>query len=273
VSGGGGPAWSGIVVTLPWEVYRTFGDTALLEQMFPVMERQLSFYTNKTRADGLLHAWDSSQWDFLGDWITPHGSESNVTSPENILFNNCYLVYITDLTAKIAEVLGYAEKAEKYAAAAEAYASAVNRAFYSNTTGGYVDLLQTHLVMPLATGSVPPSRREATMALLEQAIDTTGGHLDTGLTANYFMTKLFTETGRNDLMVQITNKTTFPSYGYFLEQGYTTWPESWKVEKCCSDSSSKMQCVTLAPRVPVCLWTGSPICFVKPHTCPLCLAA
>ncbi len=46
------------------------------------------------------------QWDFLGDWITPHGSESNVTSPENLLFNNCYLSYITKRAADIATILG-----------------------------------------------------------------------------------------------------------------------------------------------------------------------
>ena len=26
------------------------------------------------------------------------------------------------------------------------------------------------------------------------------------------------------------NQTTFPSYGYFLELGYTTWPERWDVK-------------------------------------------
>ena len=37
------------------------------------------------------------------------------------------------------------------------------------------------------------------------------------------MTKYLTEQGRNDLVFTYTNQTTFPSYGYFLEQGYTTW--------------------------------------------------
>ena len=49
VSGGGGPAWSGFVVTLPWQVYRTYGDTSLLASMYPTMQKQLSFYTTKTQ--------------------------------------------------------------------------------------------------------------------------------------------------------------------------------------------------------------------------------
>jgi len=75
---------------------------------------------------------------------------------------------------------------------------------------------------------------------LVEAIDVLGGHLDTGLTANYFMTKLFTEIGRNDLMFTITNQTTFPSYGFFIAQGYNAWPEDWNVKPCCGDGVSKM---------------------------------
>lgn len=43
------------------------------------------------------------------------------------------------------------------------------------------------------------------------------------------MTKLLMESGRNDLIFTYANQTTFPSYGYFLQLGYTTWPEQWNV--------------------------------------------
>src|SRR5207302_1509169 len=41
--GGGGPAWSGFCVSLPWEIYREYGDRRVLEQGFPVMQRWLAF--------------------------------------------------------------------------------------------------------------------------------------------------------------------------------------------------------------------------------------
>jgi alpha-L-rhamnosidase len=201
--------------------------------------RQLAFYSSKTQS-GLLHAWDASKWDFLGDWITPHGSEDDPTSDVNILFNNAYLVYITSLAAKIAEVLGHASAAATYRADAVARAAAVNDKYYQPSSGAYIDLLQTHLVMPLASGVVPHERTDAAMAHLEAAIQKSGGHLDVGLTGNYFLSKLLTEGGRNDLMWTMTSQKTFPSYGYFLAQGYTSWPEKWDVEPCCADKVSKM---------------------------------
>ena len=36
--------------------------------MYPTMKRLLAFYASHTNGtDGLLHPWDSSQWDFLGE--------------------------------------------------------------------------------------------------------------------------------------------------------------------------------------------------------------
>ena len=75
---------------MPWQMYKTHGDAELLASMYPTMARQLAFYAAHTRndTDGLLHPWTNSQWDFLGDWITPHGSENRATSKENLLFNH-----------------------------------------------------------------------------------------------------------------------------------------------------------------------------------------
>jgi alpha-L-rhamnosidase len=215
------------VITNPWQTYNTYGDTDILHDMYPIMESLLSFYANATQDDGLLHAWGESEWLFLGDWITPHGSESNYRSPENILFNNAYLHYITKLTAKISSVLGFEGKAQKYHAAAQKLAAAVTAKF-ANSDGVYLDMLQTHSAMPLASGLVPVALANKTMANLAHAITVINkGHLDTGLTGTYFMTKMLMESGRNDLIFTYANQTTFPSYGYFLEQGYTTWPEDW----------------------------------------------
>jgi alpha-L-rhamnosidase len=218
--------------------------------MYPTMESLLAFYAVATHADdGLMHPWSNDTWTFLGDWITPHGSEGVATSNENILFNNCYLHYITTLVAKISTILGEHDMAAKYEAAAAKLATAVTKKFADPSTGVYLDRLQTHLMMPLAAGLVPASLRNLTMASLATAIVDTGtkasgayparpkGHIDTGLTGTYFLTKLLMESGRNDLIFTFANQTTYPGYGHFLQQGYTTWPEQWNLK---SKSLSKM---------------------------------
>ena len=170
--------------------------------------------------------------NFLGDWITPHGSEGNGTAPENILFNNCCarsnvafvpagsihtltrqrvlladIHYITRLTAKISSILGFKDKAAHYHEAADKLAAAVNARFASSS-GVYLDLLQTHSLMPLATGLVPAALENQTRGHLErQILVADQGHLDTGLTGTYFLFKHLMEIGRNDLLFTIANQT------------------------------------------------------------------
>jgi hypothetical protein len=93
--------------------------------MYPSMTKLLQFWAGKRGADGLLHPWTDSQWDFLGDWITPHGSEANVTSPENILFNTCYYRHVAALAANISRVLGLPDRAQEYDALAQDLSSAI----------------------------------------------------------------------------------------------------------------------------------------------------
>jgi alpha-L-rhamnosidase len=107
------------------------------------------------------------------------------------------------------------------------------QAFFDEASGVYLaSPTQTHQAMSLAGGVVPSGAPFArAMSALEHEIAVThSGHLDVGLTGNYFLTKLLTDQGRNDLVFAMTNQTTFPSYGYFLEQGFTTWPESWAAQ-------------------------------------------
>ena len=82
-------------MTLPWQVYRYYGDTRILEQMYPTMQRWLAFLETKTE-DGLLRRYGHKEWDFLGDWVPPgRGQEpgQRVDDRSTLFFNNCYYLY------------------------------------------------------------------------------------------------------------------------------------------------------------------------------------
>ena len=200
--------------------FRTYGDTGILANMYPSMTKLLQFWEGKRGTDGLLHAWTDSQWDFLGDWITPHGSEANITSPENILFNTCYYRHVAALAANISRVLGMSDRAQEYDALARDLSAAIikglcnaypmrknvtihsvlqprRRHFRRCAAGERLGVSrrcnvrdtivrQTHLVMPLASGVVEGAAAVATVHALEQTVRAQG-HVDTGLTGTYFM--------------------------------------------------------------------------------------
>jgi len=53
---GGGPVWSGFCITMPWQVYLTYGDRRPLVLGWPVMQKWLAFIDTKL-GDGLLQSY------------------------------------------------------------------------------------------------------------------------------------------------------------------------------------------------------------------------
>ena len=246
LSGAGGPAWAGFSITAPWHVYNTFGDADILATQWPSMVRLMAFWAQNVNsssssvspsealraaphtfpsAPGLLHHYPPH--GFLGDWVSPHGSEESY-SVEAFLLNNCYYHYMLLCMVNISTVLGHGDAAASYQSQAQSIAHAVTAHFADTSTGVYLDERQTHAVMPLAARLVPPSLAPKTWDVLEHTLlVNNNSHLDTGLTGTYFMVKLLMESGRNDLIFSFANQTTYPGWGFFLSKGFTTWPEGW----------------------------------------------
>ncbi len=102
--GGGGPAWSGICVTLPWQVYLHYGDRRILETCYPMMRRWIAFLNTKAK-NHQLQPW-GGEWDFLGDWVPPGKGQdrgTRVDERSTLMFNNCYYLDNMTTVAKIAE--------------------------------------------------------------------------------------------------------------------------------------------------------------------------
>ena len=156
--GGGGPAWSGYCVTLPWEMYSRYGDTRILEQMFPTIEAWLGFVETKVKHD-LLRRY-GGEWDFLGDWLWPGAQGVNGDTRETLFFNNCYWVYNLDTASRIATVLGRKDQARKWNHRAGVVRSAIHKEFYDAAKQTYVDGSQACLAIALLTG-VPPAADSA----------------------------------------------------------------------------------------------------------------
>jgi alpha-L-rhamnosidase len=74
---------------------------------------------------------------------------------------------------------------------------------------------------------VPPWQHERVVSALKSDILENGGHLDTGIFGTQFFFEVLTENGLHELAYEVMNKRTFPSYGWWIEQGATTMWEQW----------------------------------------------
>jgi hypothetical protein len=234
--GGGGPMWSGFVVTMPWQLYLNYGDKRALETNYPMIRKWLAFAETKTK-DHILEPYVSigirqMQWNYLGDWVAPHrdaaGQDMARNTTDARFINNCHYLYTLELAAKIAAVLGKPADAAMYAQRADRLRRTLHEKFFDAAKNSYATGEQPYLAFPLLIGVAPAEVRPAVLKNLEETIRVKNtGHFDAGMHGLYFLLKELMEEDRNDLIFEMATKKDFPGWGNMLERGATTSWESW----------------------------------------------
>lgn len=243
--GGGGPSWSGYCVILPWEMYRQYGDTRILTESFPVMERWLAFLETKSQ-DNLLVRW-GGKWSFLGDWLWPNAwDERSIMEQqglalgdtrETLFFNNCVWVHNLMLTAHIADLLGN-DKGDFYRSRAEEIRQAIHTTFFNLEDNSYVNGYQTYLAMALVADIPPQELREKVWERLEHEIKVIRkGHFWGGITAGSYFFNFLLDSGRDDLIYPMATKEDYPGWINMIRNGPGTFFEDWRCKGSALHSS------------------------------------
>ncbi len=216
-----------------WETYRSFGDKKLLKDHYPSMVKWMEWMKRNSGYDlgqGLIIGTQGSlEFPGLGDWCTPRGnfwSASN--SPESAHFNNCVYAFMLECARKIAIELGKTGDADTYAKRLSVQRKATHTQSYDPITGKYLDGRQVNQAFALLTGVSPEAEREKVMAHLVDNVLYKFPYYDTGSSGQALYTRFFTEHAeRMDLIYELLQDRSHPSYGYFIDQGKTVWPERW----------------------------------------------
>jgi alpha-L-rhamnosidase len=100
--------------------------------------------------------------------------------------------------------------------------------FYDAQSGTYGSGDQVTYILPLISGVVPDKLYDKVFASFEETLMTKDkGHLSTGLAGTYMMVQYLQSIGRDDLIYSFASKTTYPSWGYMIENGATATWEHW----------------------------------------------
>lgn len=227
--GGGGTAWGGIVVTLPWFMYQYQGDKRALEENFEMIKGWLDFLDSHVE-NNMLKRY-GGEWDFLGDWLWPGATSQGMNnySDETLFFNNCYRVYNLKTAAKIARVIDKEDIAELWEQKAQLSSDAIHEKYYHADIANYSDNSMRSLAAALYGDIMPIDIRPKVIKSLEKEIlINKNGHIDVGITGGAMLFKVLRDEGRDDLIYSMMSKTTYPSWGLMKEKGATTIWEMWE---------------------------------------------
>ena len=228
--GGGGPAWGGAAQALTWRNYLYYQDTSILTRNLEACRGHIAAIEAHAK-DGIVRNLGGTGAGFVGDWVAPgRGMDTNNRPPPNAaaLFNNCYLIYLREQWAQMADVLGRHDEAKSCRAESKRLRPLIHAAFYDKDKQLYALDEQSYYLMPLMTGVVPEELRPAILNKLEECIRVKRkGHLDTGMLGTYFLMNYLMEIGRNDLLWLVVTQKDYPGWGFMIDQGATTWWEQW----------------------------------------------
>jgi alpha-L-rhamnosidase len=216
-----------------WASYQMLGDKMMLQENYKSMEKWMDWLLSRSNyaTGGALIIGTQGKREFpgLGDWCTPKGNFwDSSNSPEAAHFNNCLYAYMLDHAVKIATTLGKTDDARKYADRLSVQRKATHALSYNPTTGDYGNGQQVNQAFALIAGVPPESEQKKVYDRLVDEMLYEFPYYDTGSSGQGLYTRYFTECGeRMDLIYELLRDESHPSYGYFIAQDETTWPERW----------------------------------------------
>lgn len=215
---------------IPWLLYRHYGDTRTMSDHFDGMRRWVDYLTHRAKPDHIL------EYSYYGDWAPPIGeavigsigaSAMSQLTP-GPLVSTAHYYYSAHLLAKIAHILGRESETRQYADLADNIRVAFHERFWDPVTGGYGPNNQASNAIALYFGLVPENCREVTLNNLVRDVEIHDSHLTTGNLATKYLLESLAEGGYGDVALAIVTQTTYPSWGFMLENGATTIWERWE---------------------------------------------
>jgi alpha-L-rhamnosidase len=211
-----GPDWTSTIAIIPWNIYLFYGDSRILEQNYDNIKRYVD-YIDENYPSGM------TDWG-LGDWVPVKS-----VTPKEFTSTAYYFVDATILS-KAAKLLGKTKDAEKYAALADKIKTAVNEKYLDRETGTYGSGLQTELSVALHWGLVPDELIPKVAGNLAKRVEADNKHIDVGLLGTKTILNALSENGYPELAYEVASQETFPSWGWWIVNGATTFYENWPLD-------------------------------------------
>ena len=212
----GAPGWGDAGVIIPWTTWMQYGNKTIIEQNWNAMQRWLDFIQSRNpdflRKNGV--------GPNFADWLAP---DENTNKD---LLATAYWVLIANMMSQMAHAAGKDPDARRYDDLVQSIRVAFQKA-YIKEDGEVGTGTQTSYVVALYTKVAPESLEPLLVDRLVKDIESRNWHLSTGFLGTPFLLFTLADHERTDVAYRLLLNDTYPSWGYMLSKGATTWWERW----------------------------------------------
>jgi len=212
----GAPGWGDAGVIVPWTTWVQYGDKAIIEENWGAMQRWMEFIQSRN-VDFLRTKGVGPNF---ADWLAP----DEHTNKD--LLATAYWALIANMMSNMAHATGKETEAKRYDEVVQNIRAAFQKA-YIKDDGEVGTGTQTSYVVALYTKMAPEALEPRLVNNLVKDIEARNWHLSTGFLGTPFLLFTLADHGRTDVAYRLLLNDTYPSWGYMLAKGATTWWERW----------------------------------------------
>ena len=210
------PAWMDAGVIMPYNMYKVYNDTRILEYMYPGMQKFMDFQLDAST--NFIRPEASANW---GDWL----SVNEETSKGYVAA--AFYGYDAKLMIEIAKALGKEEDVIKYTKLYENIKMAFAKKYLLDN-GFTTEDTQTTYALALYFDLYPSKELAKNGAKrLVQKIKENGYLFSTGFIGTKHIMPSLSKYGYHDTAYKLFQQTKYPSWGYSIENGSTSIWERW----------------------------------------------
>ena len=217
-------SWPGTYIQIGEMLNRQFGDTLEIVKHYPYMKKWLKYMQDMYMDKNYILTKDS-----YGDWCLPpttieegRGKSADVKYPSKLI-STAYHYYYLNLMQQLAKIAGEENDVKEFSALAIKVKDAFNKEFFHPEIAAYGINTLTDNLLALHFRLVPEAYSDRVLKTITDIIEIrNNGHLSTGVIGIQWLMRTLTDNGRSDLAYKLATNTTYPSWGYMVENGATT---------------------------------------------------
>lgn len=219
---GNGPMWDSICVSIPYYLYRFYGDPEVIRENVEIILRYLSFATTKKDGNGLLSYG-------LGDWLDPFEYSRNPprrSCPDRVC--NTAIVYrMADRAAFLFEIIGRTREAEFARGVAADLREAFRAHLIDRATMTVDGDCQSSQAIAIEVGMFDEDELPAARKTLLSIVERDNYANTCGLIGLRYIYNALIHAGRADVAVRILTSEARSCPGHWVKLGLTALPETF----------------------------------------------
>jgi alpha-L-rhamnosidase len=208
-----GISWESAFLTTQYYLYLYYNDTGIIKELY-ALNNQWMDKVARIHPEGMVD-----------QGLSDHESLAPVPVQ---LTGTCHYIQCARIMQKFASLMGDKEKENKYRQLSDRLVTKVKAKFWDRPVNEEINR-QTLFSTLLYHGIVPADEKGAAMdSLLNAVRNGPSGHFNTGIFGTKYILETISEFISPDSVFEIVNSTTYPGWGYMINQGATTIWETWQ---------------------------------------------